>query len=150
MASLTLSPLLHSSRSLQLTARTPWSADWFIVMGIEYCQLTTSPSGQNCIHDGQGAYGGNERCVVQAVRGLYASATMYDIDSGRDYVSINGAAYSLRHQGPFNVWMNAGETMQWQSDSTVARQGFMICASQNMLSSSPPPQRRWRCPLILP
>ena len=110
-----------------------------ITTGIEYCQLITSPTGESCFHDGVGAYGGNEHCVIQAVRGLYATATMYDIDSGRDYVSINGNAFTLRNTGPFNVWMNAGETMQWQSDSTVARQGFIICASQSMASTSTQP-----------
>ena len=122
----------------------PWSSDWFISSGINYCQIITSPTGESCIHDGLGSYGGDEQCVVQAVHGLYATAITYDIETGHDYVSINGTRYPTRYTGPRDVWMNTGETLQWHSDRTSTREGFVVCAS--MHAHAPPPSSQFVAP----
>ena len=93
----------------------------------------------NCLSDGRGAYGANERCTIRANLDLYVSTTYYSVEYCCDYLTINGQIYRSRN-APFNVRMRRGDTMQWRSDGSINYGGFVVCAdSQPQQAPSPPP-----------
>lgn len=85
--------------------------------------------------DGAGSYGNREACTIRADVPIYVTATSFDTESGFDYITIGSRRYSGR-SGPRNVRLAAGSTIQWRTDGSVTRPGFVLCAS----TSEPPPQ----------
>ena len=124
-------------------AASQQSADWRVVSGGQYCELITRATGENCVHDGNGNTGNNEACVVEALRSFYAHATLYDVETYYDYITLNGTAFrGGQASPPVNVLMNRGDTLQWYADSSVTYAGWEICAflSPATLAPPPPPQ----------
>ena len=102
---------------------------WAIVSGGQWCSITSN--GQ-CVTDGTGSHGNNERCTIRAQQSLYATATYFDTESYYDYITIGGGRWS-GSTGPANIAMWAGATMTWYTDHSVTNGGFVICATH------PPP-----------
>ena len=82
--------------------------------------------------DGYGNYGNNERCEVEALRGLTLVATQYDNEDTYDYVTVNGVQYRTTFplQG---VSMSNGARFVWTSDVSVTRAGYTLCAAGGAL-----------------
>ena len=85
--------------------------------------------------DGPGNYGNNERCEVEALRGLTLVATQYDNEDRYDYVTVNGVQhrYSFPQQG---VSMYSGARFMWRSDGSITRAGYTLCAAAGALMIS--------------
>ena len=66
-----------------------------------------------------------------------------DTEALYDYVTIGGTQFSGT-SGPVSVAISAGETLHWQSDSSVVGSGFTICAASPPLPLTRhlPPHRR--------
>ena len=47
------------------------------------------------VTDGSGSYHSNEQCIFAATVDMYVSATQYVVESGFDYVTIGGKAYTM-------------------------------------------------------
>ena len=100
------------------------STFWQILSGSRHCQVA---EGGRCVTDGPGDYGNNERCTVGALRPLTVTAEQYEVETGWDYVTINGVTYE--RSGPQAVRMNEGGMWSWRSDGSGMRGGFKLCAS---------------------
>ena len=79
--------------------------------GIQYCELHNG-NGTDCVSDGHGRHGNNERCVIAANKGLYLTATYFEVENYFDRLTINGTRYT-GYNAPINVPMSAGMTMTW-------------------------------------
>jgi hypothetical protein len=67
-------------------------------------------------------------CTVRAEVAIVVSAQGgFNTEANHDAVTIGGSQYSGTN-GPVSVTMSAGQTMHWQSDSSVVSSGFNICA----------------------
>ena len=63
----------------------------------------------------------------EATTFLRVSVTLFDTENVYDYLTIGGTRYSGTN-GPSAVLMNKGDEMQWYTDGSVVRQGFVVCA----------------------
>ena len=79
------------------------------------------------------ADGNDERCVIQAVTNVYASASQYAVEFCCDYLTIGSTQYKGQASAPFNVYMAAGTTALWTSDYSVTSGGFTLCATRSPL-----------------
>jgi hypothetical protein len=74
---------------------------------------------------------------VTANQALFATTTLFDTESGFDFVTVAGTAFS--GTGGFrNLAMAAGDTFTWSSDGSVTGSGFIICPSVSALFDPPP------------
>ena len=87
------------------------NSTWAITSGSQWCSIT---SNGECVTDGAGNYGDNERCTIRAEQSLYATATYFDTESCCDYMMIAGTRWSGSTR-PVNIAMAAGATMTWWS-----------------------------------
>ena len=79
--------------------------------------------------DGAGPYGPDEYCSVMALRPLTATATHYDVESGSDYLIVSGNEYRHTGIGPRELQLEQGAVMEWETDESVFKDGFKVCAS---------------------
>ena len=94
---------------------TPADYWWAIVSGSDSCYVSNSGT---CVTDGVGTHANEESCQVIANRQLYATATLFDVETYFDYITLGGIRYS-GNTGPQNVMMAAGDTMTWFADFSV-------------------------------
>lgn len=92
--------------------------------------------------DGGGDYGNNENCVVEALQDVTLSVGSFNTESYFDRITVNGQRFSGA-AGPNGEAMADGETLEWYSDYSITRSGFVICAvppspPSPPLSPSPP------------
>ena len=106
------------------TRATDGSAFWKIVTSNNDCEIV---DGGRCVTDGPGNYGNNEHCEVFALRPLHVTAEYYHIEKSNDYVTINDIQF--KRSRPIAVFMNEGNIWSWDSDSTITRQGYKLCAN---------------------
>ena len=99
---------------------------WQIVSGAEFCQIV---DGGRCVTDGEGDYGNNENCEVQALRPLVATATEFNTESGYDQLTVAGTAYDGT-TGPQGVALDAGAEMVFTSDGSQTGSGYKVCAAE--------------------
>ena len=111
---------------------------WTVLSGGNFASFNAVGNAQ-CITDGFGRYGNNERCVIAANRDMYASALNYTVESCCDYITIGNTQYRGLNR-PFNVFMRRGSTLSWRSDGSISYGGFDICAYETMLPGPPPPR----------
>ena len=78
--------------------------------------------------DGEGRYGNSETCTVKALRPLVLTTEQYAVESGYDYLSVNGRAFG-GNSGPEGMKLDAGAQLVWRSDGSRAYDGFKVCAS---------------------
>ena len=103
----------------------PSTGDHF---GSQWCSIT---SNGECVTDGTGNYGNNERCTIRAEQSLYATATYLTRVAATTFRLPAGGGEVT---GPVGIAMAAGATMTWYTDGSVTGGGFTICASP-----APPP-----------
>ena len=77
--------------------------------------------------DGAGQYGSGESCRVKALRPLVLTTVQYEVETGYDFVSVDGTAFR-GESGPEEVKMNTGSELVWTSDGSEFRSGFKVCA----------------------
>jgi len=128
---------------------TPPPPPWLPGQMWEVLSTTTSATwgdschflgGHNgCVTDGDGVHLNNERCTFSVIYDSWVTATMYQVESRYDYVTIGGTHYSDNEIGPYQVFMPAGSTMFWRSDGSITIGGFVICATTGLPPSLPPP-----------
>ena len=104
------------------------------------CEVLNGTKG-SCATDGPGRYSSGEACVFVANYDLYATAIEFQVEDGYDVVNIGGRSFDSSNAPPLNVFMQAGERLEWTSDASVERDGFVICAfAQRTLAPPPAPQ----------
>ena len=106
---------------------------WRVTYGHEFCQVTR---GGACVTDGEGNYGANEACTIEATRPLYATADYYAA-STVDHMTILGVDY-FSSTGPLNLQMAAGDVMYWHTNGAVHSGGFTICGTEGQVEILPP------------
>ena len=113
---------------------------WAVITGGAYCQIVADAAGNagRCVTDGAGVHSANEACVVVTTTSIFATATAFNTETNYDYVTLAGTVYTGTN-GPANVAMAAGASLTWNSDGSVHRDGFTICASTTSVAVSPPP-----------
>ena len=85
---------------------SPSSDYWTITSGTQYCEIL---NGTNCVTDGMGRHGHNERCTMRANKPLYATATQFYVENYWDHITINSTRY-YGYRSP-RVPMGSGDTM---------------------------------------
>jgi hypothetical protein len=119
---------------------------WEVVSGSQFCQLTR---GGECVTDGAGSYGNNERCTVRALVDMLVISASFDVEamdpqwcttySGYcDFVQIRSERFAGTSFGS-NVSMAAGDTLHWYSDHNYVHEGFVVCRAPTPPSPSVPP-----------
>ena len=112
---------------MTVTTATICAADpnalWQILQGKDICEIVDDG---RCVTDGPDEYGNNERCVVKALRPLFLTAEQYDVETGYDFVTVDGAKFTK--SAPQAVYMNAGKIWVWKSDGFETREGYKLCA----------------------
>ena len=98
---------------------------WQVVSGARFCEIV---DGGRCVSDGEGSYGNRETCTVKALRPLVLTTEQYAVESGYDYLSVNGRAFG-GNSGPEGMKLDAGAQLVWRSDGSRAYDGFKVCAS---------------------
>lgn len=83
-----------------------------IESGAEFCEEFTNEHNQSCVHDGPGLHGSLESCTMRANGNLYATASLYAVESPYDYIAINGWQFTTTSP-PINIPMNDGDPMTW-------------------------------------
>ena len=113
------------------------SSSWWTVTAGDDCELSSDGA---CVTDGEGNYGNYEACTVRAEAALTLQVVSFDVEAqiacGFDSLTVGGTKY-CGSTGPDGVVMAAGDTMQWRSDGSVTRDGFVICA-RGVPPPSPP------------
>ena len=90
-----------------------------------------------CVSDGSGPgyYGNREFCLIRAMADLTFDQTdpqNYDIESGYDYVTINGRRFRDDGVAPSGEKLQTGQLWWWKSDYSVRRQGWTLCATRDI------------------
>ena len=75
--------------------------------------------------DGEGNYGNNEYCRVQALQPLMVNFVEYGIESCCDSLTVMGSKYSSRPAGSVSVPQNG--VVIWSTDGSTTSYGFKIC-----------------------
>lgn len=96
--------------------------------------------------------GNDQRCSFSANVNLYAYATEYAVERCCDYLTVGTTEYrgsaaatgrSTLSDGPFNVYLQAGSSVNWFSDYSVSDGGFTLCGSTTAMPypapAAPPP-----------
>ena len=115
-----------------------------VTNGQAYCQMTSG----NCVTDGAGNYGNDERCTIKVLADGMLTAAEFDVQRcgagtrcNCDRVVIGGA-YFCGTTGPSNVRVAANDTFQWRSGERNTERGWSICWEGMMAPtrspSSPP------------
>ena len=91
--------------------------------------------------DGAGSYGNREQCTVLALRPLIVGTMQYEVESGSDYLTVNGAKYN--YYGPKGVKMAKGAALRWYSDSSYTKAGWKVCAQDTMTTAKPTKKGRY-------
>ena len=125
---------------------TPAGHMWAVVGGSQYCSVSSDANGNAgaCITDGVGSHGNSETCTIRAMQPLFATSTYFFTETYWDYVTINTTRYSGSN-GPTNVMMAVGDTLQWYADTSITAGGFTICGTTDpavvppALPPPPPP-----------
>lgn len=103
------------------------------------CYLTIR-NGHSCITDGTGNHENDESCTFTIMQDAVVQAIQYEVETGRDYVTINGTEFKGGPQAPpINVPMKQNEQLTWHADSTATYGGFTICAYSSAAPLMPPP-----------
>ena len=102
----------------------------------QYRMTTGSPA--DCVADSDigGTYGHNERCVVEALVPLAATAVLFNTESGYDILTLGSSCRYSGGAGPTNVAMAAGDTFTWETDVSVTNAGFILCANLDTSTAS--------------
>ena len=81
--------------------------------------------------DGEGRYGNNEYCVMTTLQPLIATATEFDLEARYDFLTIDGTRYhgNGAHTFPQELSLGQGAQLVWDSDGSVVRNGFTVCAA---------------------
>jgi hypothetical protein len=120
---------------------------WEIVSGSQWCELA---GGGECVTDGAGPYGNDERCTVRALVDMLVVAESFHVEafspgwcfyphSGYcDFVQVNNEVFAGTAFGT-NVSMAAGDTLHWYSDHNYVHEGFVLCRAPTPPSPSLPP-----------
>jgi len=125
-------------------AKIPTSDFFNVIHGQRFCQI--SQDGK-CVTDGSGRYNNNERCLIEAKKSLVLTHQEFSTEKNFDFLFMleNGQKeishhWSSRHnknhwlhkfdgrKGPNGEKMTAGQKLQWYSDGSVLREGFVVCA----------------------
>ena len=98
-------------------------AFWEIVSGGEFCHIT---DGGRCVSDGEGDYENDEYCTIKTLQPFVASATVFNTESGYDFLAIDGRQY---HGTYFPQSLEIAQNTQfvWSSDGSVTGTGFKLC-----------------------
>ena len=128
-----------------------------ITSGMDYCQPTNHasyPGTGTCVHDGAGAHGNDENCVIETTAASSITAIQYNVETYYDYLGIAyplaGGGYGpyddRRTTGIANFNSAAGLTnapsgtrLRWYADYSVTAAGFLVCFSSLQPSPPPPP-----------
>ncbi len=99
-----------------------------VVSGAEFCEITNDG---RCVHDGVAGYGDNESCVVSAAVPLTLVSEEFNTEANFDKLTVKGVEYhgAGTQAGPNGISMAAGDTIEWNSDGSVTRDGFKVCGS---------------------
>ena len=106
---------------------TNYAKSWQVVSGSYYCQIV---DGGLCVTDGAGYYGAGETCRVLALRPLVVRTRQYVVETGYDYLTVNGVKYKNSGSGPNGVKMAKGAALLWRSDGSTQRSGWKVCADR--------------------
>jgi len=90
--------------------------------GGSYCQIDAN----GCATDGVGDYGNSEDCTIIAGVAGFLTATEFNTEKNFDEVTIGANQYS-GSEGFSNIFVEAGSTFTWHSDSSVKGDGWTIC-----------------------
>ena len=112
--------------------------------GSVFCQAVPAPAtgplaGSQCVGDGAGNHGSNERCTILVLRDSLLTAAHYEVEECCDYLTIAATVYRGSSARPDGVAVAAGESVQWRSDHTLNFGGFALCAMPNTRPRTPPP-----------
>jgi hypothetical protein len=115
---------------------TPMSSRWWI-LSWDGCELVSD----DCVRTVTlgGLYYDNAQCSFTARETLDLHFTYFDTESCCDRLRIDGRVGSYSGSGPeasslpITIW--EGETLNWESDFSVTRTGWEVCASE--LGSEP-------------
>merc|ERR1712159_404185 len=120
----TVSPFVPSANNYSTNLSSFWRIK--LVSSKDVCEIV---DGGRCVTDGPGNYGNREYCEVEALRSLIVTAKQYSVEAKYDSITINGIPYmnSIPNEG---VSMNKGARWFWNSDSSVTRPGYKLCAEE--------------------
>ena len=116
-----------------------------LVHGSEYCHLDNVG---RCVSNpypwtGNTTNGTNERCTIEALTEVSISAVHFATEEDCDFIKIRtvsgGVSDYSNDVGPQSVVLAEGDTFTWESDSSIARSGFVICAGLLVPPPTPPP-----------
>ena len=99
---------------------------WQVVSGADDCEIVDDG---RCVTDGEGPYGAFEFCRVKALQPLVITTVYYDIETGSDFMTVADKAYRQTASGPQGVHVPQGAELVWETDDSVFREGFKVCAS---------------------
>lgn len=105
-----------------------------VTSGSSYCSTT---NGGECVTDGAGNYGNGEMCTIRANVEVVLRTISFDAESCCDRLTVNSTRYT-GVSGPSGITMSAGSVMTWETDHSVVRAGFIVCAAAVIHSSAPP------------
>jgi len=124
-----------------IIANTDGTATFTIISGFEHCHLenrTVAGQTMECVTDGSGAYESDENCEIRANGDLFVYAIQYAVESGYDFLTINGAAYTQSSSPPRNLFVDEDKRIFWSSDGSANGDGFTLCPSATVFSFDPP------------
>ena len=111
---------------------------WSVPSGSQYCQISTDGL---CVTDGAGRYGSRESCLIRAEVSMTLSISEFELESSAscsyDYLRVGATKY-CGLTGPDGIVLDAGDTMQFRTDSAVSQEGFTICAASGTVAPAPP------------
>ena len=123
----------------QLCVATGQEVFFTVETGSQFCEVFTNSQNQSCVHDGPGAHGNLEQCTIRANGDLFATAVLYQVESGWDYITIGDFQFLNSESPPINIPMNDGDPMTWYADFSTSYEGWEICASATPMVLQPPP-----------
>ena len=117
---------------------TGWTVCWEpplrVASGESHCQLN-QPG--NCVSDGDGAYGNNERCAVEVLaHGRLSTTGLFATEATNDYLAIEGHSYSGR-TGFADVAVPENATLTWSTDAGSVGPGWTVCWDKPLPTASP-------------
>ena len=105
-----------------------------MVSGESHCQLN-QPG--NCVSDGDGAYGNNERCVVEVLaHGRLSTTGLFVTEATNDSLANEGLRYSGR-TGFADVAVPENATLTWSTDASSVGPGWNVCWDKPLPTASP-------------
>jgi hypothetical protein len=83
------------------------------------------------------SYTNSESCTFTVNSGGELQVTSFETEANYDTLTVGGVEYDGTN-GPEGVIINAGETIEWFSDSSATRAGFEICIGSTCAASTNP------------